>query len=317
MDPVPDNLRGRPFTTAQAEAAGVGRRRLYGSGFRSLHPGRGVWCLADEPLTFPLQLAADRLILPPDAAVSHVTGLRIYLPEALGSTPISPRHWSTNTPRKVRSEHVVLHRRQESLWTQEVDAVPILGPDRCLVDAAISLPLADIIRIGDALIKEGLTAAEAFTEFAWSRHLHGVRRSRLSAWRMRARADSFAETDARLVLNVCGLPEPEVNGVIVVPERVEPWHGDLVLRKWKIDVEYDGWHHERSAAQRRVDILRRESLEAAGWLVVVLTADDLRSVTTLVGRVWRALVGRGYEGMPPTYNHVELEELRRDPKPPK
>lgn len=314
---TPELLRGRPFTTAEAEAHGIARRSLYGARFRLLHRGRGVWCFADEPLTLTLLLAADRLILPADAAISHITGLRLYLPEALEAVPHSPRHWSTNTSTKVRSRDVVLHRRQAPLWTQELAGLRILGPDRCLVDAAISLPLAEIIRIGDALIRAGLTTPDDFAQFAWGRDLHGVRRSRTSAWRMQENVDSFAETDARLIMSVCGLPEPEVNGEIFTPGRSRPWHGDLVLHPWKIDVEYDGWHHERSASQRRIDILRREALEADGWLVVSLTAQDLHSATTLVGRVWRALLSRGYTGAEPTYNLVELEELRRDPKPPK
>src|SRR5690606_24754193 len=155
---------------------------------------------------------------------------------------------------------------------------------------------------------------EVFTDFAWRHSLHGVRRSRKSGWLMREKTGSFTETQARLAMSICGLPEPEVNGPIHTRGRTEPWHGDLVLRPWRIVVEYDGWNHDRSAGQRRIDILRRESIEAEGWLVVVLTAADLRSVSTLVGRVWAALVARGYDGRPPTYPRAEIEELHRHPK---
>ena len=315
MPTLPDALRGRAFTTAEALAEGVARRSLYGASFRSLHPGRGVWCAADEPLTLALLLGADRLVLPSDAAVSHLTGLRLHLPEALSGVPLSPRHWSTNSATRTHCRDITLHRRQAPLTRHEVLGIPVLGPDRCLVDAAISLRLADIVRIGDALIRAELTSPDDFCEYAWSRHLHGVRRSRASGWRMRERVDSFAETDVRLILNSSGLPDPEVNGEIHVPDRTRPWHGDLVLRQWKVVVEYDGWHHERSAQQRRIDILRRESLEADGWLVVILTAEDLRSATVLVGRVWRALAARGYKGRPPVYDHTRIRDLYRHPKP--
>lgn len=316
MAPLPPALRGRPFTTAEAIALGVTKGQLYGPSFHLLHRGHGVWCGADQPRTLGLLLAADRLILPPDAAVSHATGLYLHLPDDFPEGPElrSPRHWSTNSTRQARSADVVLHRRQALLRPTRVGDLPVLSPERCLVDAAISLSQAEIVRGGDAMARAGLLTPDDFAEFAWTHHLHGVQRSRMSAWRMRERVGSFTETDARLIMAVCGLPEPETNGAIEVADG-RTWHGDLVLRPTRIVVEYDGWHHERSASQRRIDLMRRESLEADGWLVIVLTADDLRTPPTLVARVWRALVSRGHTGRLPTYPAAELAELVRLPKP--
>lgn len=316
MASIPPALRGRPFTTAEALALGVTKHRLHGPAYALLHRGHGVWCVADEPRTLRLLLDADRLILPPDAAVSHVTGLHLHLPDDFpASTSLHPpRHWSTNTSSQARSPDVTLHRRQARLHPVGVDHLPVLSPQRCLVDAAIGLSQAEIVRFGDALVRAGRLTPEGFAEFAWTRHLHGVRRSRMTAWRMRERVGSFKETDARLIMVVCGLPEPETNGVITV-EDGRTWKGDLVLRRWRIVVEYDGWYHERSAGQRRIDIMRRESLEADGWLVIILTVDDLRSPPTLVARVWRALVSRGYTARLPNYPAAELRELTRLPKP--
>ncbi|MET1134030.1 MAG: hypothetical protein ABWX60_11465, partial [Aeromicrobium sp.] len=83
---------------------------------------------------------------------------------------------------------------------------------------------------------------------------------------------------------------------------------------WRIVLEYDGWYHERSAAQRHRDLLRREGLEADGWLVLVLVSSDLERPANLIGRVWRALVSRGYTGPAPRFAPWELEELTRSPK---
>src|SRR5690606_19824415 len=110
--------------------------------------------------------------------------------------------------------------------------------------------------------------------YAWGRHVHGVRRSRTNAGLVRERVRSFRETDLRLVLTLAGLPEPEVNADIFDALGNHLGCGDLVLRRWRIVLEYDGWYHERSAAQRRKDIARREALEADGWLVIVVVSGD-------------------------------------------
>lgn len=310
MPPIPPELCGRAFTTREALDLGVTRRMLEGPRYESLHPGRGIWAVAGEPRDLRFLLHADRLVLPPGAAVSHVTGLQVHGVD-LGE---SRRHWSTNLPVRRKLTSVVLHRRQAPLHPVVIDGIPVLAAHRCLVDAAIDLTHLDIVRAADALITAGSMTAESFTHYAWTRHLHGVRRSRVNAGRARDRVRSFRETDLRLLLAVAGLPEAEVNLDIHDDHGALLGCGDLVLRRWRIVLEYDGWYHERSAAQRRKDIMRREALEADGWLVIVLVSGDLDRPANLIGRVWRALVSRGHTGPPPRFLPWELEELTRDPR---
>lgn len=306
----PDELRGAPFTTRHAEAVGVTRKMLRGPSYVSLHPGRGVWAVADEPRDLAFLLQGDQLILPPDAVVSHETGLRVHGID-IGSNTV--RHWSTNGPAKRNSDHLVLHRRRAQLRAIEVNELPVLPAERCLVDAALHLSHRDIVRAGDALAAAGLISPERFENYVWRHRLHGVRRSRRNAPLVREKVDSFRETDLRLVMVHCRLPEPEVNGTVVDESGRFLARCDLVLRRWKIVVEYDGWHHERSAHQRRKDILRREALEAAGWIVIIVTAADLEAPASLVGRVWRALVSRGYGGRAPRFDRRSLLEIWRQP----
>jgi very-short-patch-repair endonuclease len=77
--------------------------------------------------------------------------------------------------------------------------------------------------------------------------------------------------------------------------------GDLAYPLYKVVVEHDGWHHERDAAQRQRDHLRRERLEAEGWLVVVITAEDFRNEKSIAWRVYGALRLRGYTGSRPRF----------------
>ncbi|HUQ00640.1 MAG TPA: hypothetical protein VM093_09295 [Aeromicrobium sp.] len=76
--------------------------------------------------------------------------------------------------------------------------------------------------------------------------------------------------------------------------------GDLPFPGWKVLAEYDGWYHERGAAQRQHDVLRRERLEAAGWIVIVLTSAD--TPQRMAWRVYDALVRRGYAGPTPRFD---------------
>lgn len=268
---------------------------------------RGVYLSAQLPKTLGVLVSADLLALPPDASVSHVTALHWYGVEV---GPNGVRHYSTNTTSQTRLEGVELHRRRGRLSPRTVHGVPVLGPDRTLVDCAAQLSPRDLVRAGDWLVRLGLTTPEALQTYARECHLDGVVLTRRTSLLVRSRVDSVRETDVRLVLVASGLPEPEVNGTILDDRGEFVARCDLVYRELRIVIEYDGWHHDRSADQRQRDILRRERLEARGWRVIVVTATDFRNLTRLVGRVWEAMVSGGYRGPAPRVDLARLRTLR-------
>jgi hypothetical protein len=290
---VPDALRGRVFTTADAAAAGVTSSMLRGNHFVQVH--RGVWRLAETELTFALGVHAARLALPAHAALSHVSALR-WMGVAVGRP--FPLHYSVHGSAQTRAG-TVLHRREGRLHPRDVRGIPTLGPDRSFVDSATLLGLRDLVRAGDALVRAGLTTTETLVDYAIRSHLDGVIRAREAALLVRDRVDSPRETDVRLLLTCAGLPEPEVNVDVHADDGTWLAKGDLVLRRWRIVVEHDGWHHERDADQRQNDHFRRERLEAAGWTLIVVTQADFEQATSIVVRVYQTLVRRGYRGPPP------------------
>ena len=101
-------------------------------------------------------------------------------------------------------------------------------------------------------------------------------------------AESPQETRLRLLLQRAGMPP-------VARYRVDDEGGfvarvDFAYPEGRVAVEYDGlWHAERRAflADRR----RLNRLDAAGWVVLHVTLDDLRRPEALVARV-RALRAR-------------------------
>jgi very-short-patch-repair endonuclease len=89
------------------------------------------------------------------------------------------------------------------------------------------------------------------------------------------RAESFAESWTRLEIRDHGLPAPtpqfwvELRGF----GRVRL---DLAYPRWKIAVEYNGEEFHSSPAQIEADLRRIEALRLAGWIVIVLTKEDLK-----------------------------------------
>ncbi|MBF6842431.1 DUF559 domain-containing protein, partial [Acinetobacter baumannii] len=107
------------------------------------------------------------------------------------------------------------------------------------------------------------------------------------------------ETLLRLMLVFARLPEPKLNVDIVDGWGRHVARVDLLLRRWKVVVEYDGRHHETDPAQWKRDRERREALEALGYRVIVVAASDLAAPASVPWRVHAALVQRGYAGPSP------------------
>lgn len=106
------------------------------------------------------------------------------------------------------------------------------------------------------------------------------------------RSDSPPETRLRLLLVRAGLPRPAANRDVVVDGA---WLAppDLSYPQLRIAIEYDGDHHRTSRAQWQRDIGRRRVLEDAGWLLIVVTSDDLnRPPHEILERVRRAIASR-------------------------
>ena len=182
--------------------------------------------------------------------------------------------------------------------------LPVTSPLRTLVDIATKVTTIELITAAEHLVHRGLVTTDQIGEYAMTRHLDGVQRLRRVLGRIREGAESPRETMLRLMIVFAHLPEPRCNVDIHDAGGRFIARGDLVYERFRLVVEYDGWYHERSAAQRQRDLLRRETLEAAGWRVIVATSDDVRAPQALVHRVHRALLSRGYLGPAPVFSVV-------------
>lgn len=307
MENVPASLAGRPFTLAEALKAGVGRRRLHSSQFVRLH--RGVFRSADTEETFALRVHAALLVLPDDAALSHQSALRWCGYDGL---PDAPLHFSTAKAARIEREGLVVHRRQALLRSGLIDGVPVLGAARTFVDIATEVGERELLRIGDWMVRHGHVDLLELRAFAAESHLDGVQRARRVAPLVRERVDSPRESDVRWIIIATGLPVPEPNVDICDGAGVRVAKGDLVYVRERIIVEHDGWHHERDAAQRQRDHLRRELLESLGWKVVVITTEDFKDEAHIAWRIYNALKERGHRGVKPDIWRINPAKSREN-----
>lgn len=294
MHNLPAELDGRIFSRSTALAYGVSDKMLRGNRVVRMWPG--AYRYATTVLDDGDLVAACQATAPPDAALSHTSAFRWW---GLKLRPLLPVHLATNTGRRVRRAHVVVHRFEGELEPETVRGVPVLGVARTFVDCGTALCLPELVAAGDWLVSRGLVAPAGLRSLAESSHLDGVQMARVAAELVRAGSESIPESLTRFHLIAHGLPEPAVNLNISSEDGEFLARGDLPFPDFKVLAEYDGWYHERSAEQRQRDILRRERLEASGWLVVVLTGQDLAIPRRAAWRVFNALRGRGYRGPPP------------------
>ena len=288
MHHVPDALHGVAFTVADAAAVGVSRRMLAS---RLYVPyGGGLYRSAATPHSLRLVVLGRLRQLPPGTAVSHVTALALM---GLQLGPPGRLHFATNRRHRSTRPDVVVHRYLGRLRPVVRDGVPMLDPYRLFVDCGAILNDRNLLRVGDWLVARAFIDLYELKVYVLESHLDGVQRARRVADLVRERVGSVMESDVRWYLQRAGLPAPEVNVDITDDHGTWLARGDLVFRRWKVLVEYDGWQHERDADQRQWDHLRREALEAAGWTVVVVTVADVRTPHLVVQRVRQALRRRG------------------------
>ncbi|WP_319437137.1 DUF559 domain-containing protein [Mycobacterium sp. RTGN5] len=102
-------------------------------------------------------------------------------------------------------------------------------------------------------------------------------------------AESPQETKLRLLIVGGGLPPPETQ----IAFRDLRIRVDMGWREWKVAVEYDGIQHWTDGRQRAWDLERIAQLEAAGWVVVRISAAMMSRPNVIVERVAAKLRAAG------------------------
>jgi hypothetical protein len=281
---LPDEFNGTVFSRRQALAAGLTDRVLRGPRCSPVAPGWYRYTATD--LTPELTARAGLAWLGAEAGLSHTSNLAW---RGLDLRPGAPVHLATRRRVDRPAEGFVVHRFQGPLFLEDIRGLPLVGAARTFVDCGTLLSWQELVVVGDWMISAGLVARLDLLAFVHDVHFDGVQRARRAMEWVREGSASVQESRVRLELVLAGLPEPELNGLIMDRHGGFLAFGDLVYRMERLVVEYDGWQHERDARQRQHDLRRRELLEGEGWRIIVVTVADLRNPTMVVNRVVAAL----------------------------
>ncbi|CAM3889809.1 DUF559 domain-containing protein [Micrococcus flavus] len=296
--PLPPHLHGVVFTLDDLDDVGVSRHRVRAADVERV--GRGLFRLRPQGGPAPARavdvpwdagvaaaLLRDRL----DAAVSDVSAAQLHgLPLPPWAEADARLHVTAARGHRIDRPGVRTRRRpvdRRHLVTRR--GLRCTSPVRTLWDLCApssGLTLEDLVVVADALMPQEWVEGFGLGEVRVGRRdltavleqmgrFRGVRRAREVAALMREGVGSPQETRTRLALLDAGLPVPEVAAVLTDDDGVAGPTVDLAYPQWRIVIQYEGARH-RSVRQQERDVERDRWCERHGWLVVKVTARDLR-----------------------------------------
>ena len=172
-------------------------------------------------------------------------------------------------------------------------SMTVTTPARTAFDIGRLAPPARAIPILDALLHAtGVKPADVRALADQRRGARGVARLRATLDLVDGGAESPQETKLRLLIVGAGLPRPETQ----IEFRNLRIRVDMGWREWKVAVEYDGIQHWTDPRQRAWDIERIAALEAAGWVVIRVSAGMMARPEAIVERIRSRLRAAGCPG---------------------
>jgi len=229
--------------------------------------------------------------MPSTSFISHATAAKLHgipLPYRLHTD--ARTHISVPAPaRAPHARGIRGHMLQiESHELTVLDGLNVTTPIRTWLDLGTMLSLHDLVAAGDYLIhwRTPLASHVDLVEALASRLDRRGRKALAHALALlNDRAESPPESILRVIVVQAGLPEPRINHD--VSDRFGEFvaRTDLMIDEYKIVLEYQGDYHRKTPGQWRADMTRRSRLEALGWKVMELNADDLKDPEELVRRI--------------------------------
>jgi len=184
------------------------------------------------------------------------------------------------------------HARHPLVVWRTVAGLPVLHPVEHWLQVR-GVTDDQMVEIGDGFLRRQhplLTLSAMRGHLSTCAGLTGVKQAHRVFPLLVPRTDSLPETTTRLILVRAGLPTPKVNPYVVTSAG-PAYYIDMAYLPERVAVEYDGGYHG-DEVQMRKDALRRRLLQDDGWLIIPVTAPDLRHPGPIVHSVEQALLLR-------------------------
>ncbi len=274
------------FVGSEAASAGlVSPSQLRGPAVQRLL--QGVYAPSVVPVTHRLRCAGAALALPPAAVItgrSAATISGVKLAGALDPVEvIAPRDIRVTRRRGIDLRRCRIEDDEWSSWRCGRLATPLRMTLDLLLDRSIPDAVADL----DAVLRAGLVQLGDVRPLVGQRSDRGIVRARRAVDLADPRAESRPESKVRVYLMMDGLdPVPQF---WITNDRGRIARTDLAFPAQRVAVEYDGaWRDGQLWALNR-DRERLNQVQAAGWVVVFVTAPMLREPDRIVRIVREAL----------------------------
>lgn len=287
--PLPPDLPTPAFSVQHARRAGVPAHRLRATDLNA--EVAGVRSLQHD-LSLAQRCALFQLRLTPSSFFSHSTAAMLHaIPVPYRVAHSALIHVSVPAPH--RAPHAAglaghaLQVQPHELMTLP-DGLRVTTPLRTWFDLAHSLGLLDLVAAGDALIhwRQPLVSALDLAEALGQPFNRRIRRKlRHAGELLNDRSESPPESILRALLILAGIPVSAANHVVTDRFGEFVARTDLIIDRYRIILEYQGDYHRTTPGQWRADMSRRGKLEAQGWRVMELNADDLKDPAELVNRI--------------------------------
>jgi hypothetical protein len=201
------------------------------------------------------------------AAAAALHGAK-WIPD---DVPVELIHANTRPPRGVLTRRDVVVDGESRI----MDGRVVTTPERTAFDIGRRGAVRSAVVRLDALARAtGFKVVDVLQVAGRHPGARGLRQLETALELVDPGAQSPRESYLRLLLIDAGLPRPQSQIPVLGPDGIPFAYLDLGWPDCMVAVEYDGDQHRADRRQYVKDIRRLEMLEAMGWLVVRVVAED-------------------------------------------
>ena len=218
---------------------------------------------------------------------SHVSAALLWgLP--LWTVPVEVHVYQACRPGNGRDTSVRRHLGAlDAATVAAVAGLPVTTLARTAVDCARSMsPLAGLV-VMDGVLRAGIPRDELLRLSHHDPTGRGMVRAREVTELGDGGAESPQESALRFVVLRAGLPRPETQ--VLIETRLGTFWADVGWEGWRTVLEYDGRPKYTSSEALVQEKRRHDALVEAGWRILRVTKEDLRTTGALVTRIRQLL----------------------------